>query len=87
MSEQKRRNAIREGYSTLIQLITPETGGETIEMPSRGRPKGSGAKNRNQTRGKSGILFRAVEFTKWLEEGNEALRREVEKFEAASGLG
>jgi len=28
-----------------------------------------------------------VELTKWLEEGNEALRREVENLEAASGLG
>jgi Helix-loop-helix DNA-binding domain len=87
MSEQKRRNAIRECYSTLIQLLAPENGGHTIEMPTRGRPKGSGAKSRGQTRGKSGILFRAVEFTKWLEEGNEALRREVEKMEAAGGVG
>jgi len=87
MSEQKRRNAIREGYSTLIQLLTPESGGPTIEMPTRGRPKGSGSKSKGQTRGKSGILFRAVEFTKWLEEGNEALRREVERLEAATGLG
>jgi len=88
LSEQKRRNAIKEGYSTLIELLTPVGGGgQRIEMPTRGRPKGSGAKNRGQTRGKSGILFRAVEFTKWLEEGNEALRREVEKLEAASGLG
>lgn len=86
MSEQKRRNAIRECYSTLIQLLAPENGGRTIEMPTRGRPKGSGAKSRGKTRGKSGILFRAVELTKWLEEGNEALRREVEKLEAASGL-
>lgn len=84
MSEQKRRNAIREGYSTLIQLLAPENGGPMIEMPTRGRPKGSGAKNRGQTRGKSGILFRAVEFTKWLEDGNEALRKEVERMEEAA---
>jgi len=58
-----------------------------IEMPTRGRPKGSSAKNRNRKRGKSGILFRAVEFTNWLEEGNDALRNEVSKMEAASGLG
>lgn len=85
MSEQRRRNAIREGYQTLIQLLAPEDGGPMIEMPTRGRPKGSSAKNKNRKRGKSGILFRAVELTNWLEDGNEALRNEVRKMEAASG--
>jgi hypothetical protein len=58
-----------------------------IEMPTRGRPKGSSAKNKNRKRGKSGILFRAVEFTNWLEEGNDALRQEVARIEAASAHG
>lgn len=87
MSEQRRRNAIREGYHTLIQLLAPEDGGPMIEMPTRGRPKGSSAKNRNRKRGKSGILFRAVEFTTWLEEGNDALRQEVARMESANGHG
>lgn len=90
MSEQRRRNAIREGYQTLITLLAPEDGGPMIEMPTRGRPKGSSAKNKNRKRGKSGILFRAVEFTNWLEDGNQALRDEVkrlERMEASSGLG
>lgn len=84
MSEQKRRNAIRDGYAQLIALIAPAG---TIDLPSRGRPKGSGTRSNGQTKGKSGVLFRAVEYCKWLEEGRDALREEVLRLEAAAGIG
>ncbi|KAF9229052.1 hypothetical protein BS17DRAFT_798697 [Gyrodon lividus] len=85
MSEQKRRNAIRDGYAQLISLIAP-AGTQTIDLPSRGRPKGSGTRSKGQTKGKSGVLFRAVEYCKWLEEGRDALKEEVLLFQAAAGI-
>ncbi|KAF8870144.1 hypothetical protein CPB85DRAFT_1202881, partial [Mucidula mucida] len=69
LSEQKRRNAIRDGYAQLIALL----GDPSSAMPTRGRPKGRG----KNTKGKSGVLFRAVEYIHWLEEGRDALRQEV----------
>ncbi|KAG6333900.1 hypothetical protein ID866_5185 [Astraeus odoratus] len=75
MSEQKRRNAIRDGYAQLIALIAP-AGTQSIDLPSRGRPKGSGTNSKGHTKGKSGVLFRAVEYCRWLEEGRDALREE-----------
>ncbi|KIJ21962.1 hypothetical protein PAXINDRAFT_105631 [Paxillus involutus ATCC 200175] len=86
MSEQKRRNAIRDGYAQLIALIAP-AGTQTIDLPSRGRPKGSGTRSKGQTKGKSGVLFRAVEYCKWLEEGRDALKEEVHRLETAAGIG
>ncbi|KAF9532102.1 hypothetical protein CPB83DRAFT_848344 [Crepidotus variabilis] len=85
MSEQKRRNAIRDGYAQLISLLAPD-GAPTIDMPTRGRPKGSGSHSKGQTKGKSGVLFRAVEYCLWLEEGRDALREEVLRVEAAAGI-
>ena len=85
MSEQKRRNAIRDGYAQLIALIAP-AGTQPIDLPSRGRPKGSGTRTNGPTKGKSGVLFRAVEYCKWLEEGRDALREEVLRLEAAAGI-
>ncbi|KAF5392422.1 hypothetical protein D9757_002304 [Collybiopsis confluens] len=96
MSEQKRRNAIRDGYAQLIALLAPPNAtSAALGMPTRGRPKGSGtrgksgktqAKDGDGAKGKSGVLFRAVEYCRWLEEGRDALRREVAKVEAAAGL-
>ena len=84
MSEQKRRNAIRDGYAQLIALIAPAGTANSIGMPTRGRPRGSGGRgNSGQTKGKSGVLFRAVEYCRWLEEGTDALRDEVLRLEAA----
>ena len=85
MSEQKRRNAIRDGYAQLIALIAP-AGAQTIDLPSRGRPKGSGTNSKGQTKGKSGVLFRAVEYCRWLEEGRDALKEEVLRLEAAARI-
>lgn len=85
MSEQKRRNAIRDGYAQLITLLAP-AGAPGIDMPTRGRPKGSGSHGKGQTKGKSGVLFRAVEYCRWLEEGRDALRDEVLRVEAAVGI-
>lgn len=84
MSEQKRRNAIRDGYAQLIALLAP-AGSPGIDMPSRGRPKGS-SNGKGLTKGKSGVLFRAVEYCRWLEEGRDALRAEVLRVEAAAGI-
>ncbi|KIY61778.1 hypothetical protein CYLTODRAFT_405249 [Cylindrobasidium torrendii FP15055 ss-10] len=72
MSEQKRRNAIRDAYAQLIHLLGDPAGA----MPTRGRPKGRAGKN---TKGKSGVLFRAVEYIKWLEVNRDALKEEVER--------
>lgn len=86
MSEQKRRNAIRDGYAQLIALLAPAGAAHGIGMPTRGRPKGSGLRGKGQTKGKSGVLFRAVEYCRWLEEGRDALREEVLRVEATAGI-
>ncbi|KAH6917089.1 hypothetical protein BKA70DRAFT_1555662 [Coprinopsis sp. MPI-PUGE-AT-0042] len=86
MSEQKRRNAIRDGYAQLITLLAPAGSAPGIGMPTRGRPKGSGSRGKGQSKGKSGVLFRAVEYCKWLEEGRDSLRDEVRRVEAAVGI-
>ena len=86
MSEQKRRNAIREGYAQLTTLLAPRGAPPGTGMPTRGRPKGSGGRGKGKTKGKSGVLFRAVEYCHWLEEGIEALREEVRMAEAAAGI-
>ncbi|CDO73052.1 hypothetical protein BN946_scf185007.g106 [Trametes cinnabarina] len=85
MSEQKRRNAIRDGYLQLTTLLAPAGAPPGSGMPTRGRPKGSGSRGRG-TKGKSGILFRAREYIRWLEEGRDALREEVMKVESAAGI-
>lgn len=95
MSEQKRRNAIRDGYVQLTALLAPAGAPPGAGMPTRGRPKGSGSRNGGRGngkgavafKGKSGILFRAVEYVRWLEEGKDALLTEVLKVEAAAGIG
>jgi hypothetical protein len=86
MSEQKRRNAIRDGYAQLIALLAPAGSPPGLGMPRRGRPKGSGCRGKGLSKGKSGVLFRAVEYTRWLEEGRDALREEVLRVEAAAGI-
>lgn len=87
MSEQKRRNAIRDGYAQLTALLAPAGAPPDIGMPTRGRPKGSGTKGKSRPgAGKSGVLLRAVEYCRWLEEGRDALRAEVERLEAAAGI-
>lgn len=87
MSEQKRRNAIREGYATLSNMLAPAGAPVGSGLPTRGRPKGSGSRGKaTSAKGKSGVLFRAVEYCKWLEDSCEALRREVERIELAAGI-
>ena len=83
MSEQKRRNAIRDGYAQLIALLAPSGSVPGIGMPTRGRPKGSSSRGKGQSKGKSGVLFRAVEYCRWLEEGRDTLRDEVIRVETA----
>ena len=85
MSEQKRRNAIRDGYAQLIALLAP-SGSPGIGMPTRGRPKGSGGRGKGQSKGKSGVLFRAVEYCRWLEEGRDRLLEEVTRVETAARI-
>jgi hypothetical protein len=86
MSEQKRRNAIRDGYAQLIGLLAPAGTAPGIGMPTRGRPKGSGSRGKGRSKGKSGVLFRAVEYCRWLEDSRDALRDEVVRVEAAAGI-
>ncbi|KZT74925.1 hypothetical protein DAEQUDRAFT_807209 [Daedalea quercina L-15889] len=84
LSEQKRRNAIRDGYMQLTTLLAPAGAPPGAGMPTRGRPKGSGSRGRG-SKGKSGILFKAKEYIQFLEEGRDALLAEVLKVEAAAG--
>ncbi|KAI0728541.1 hypothetical protein C8Q72DRAFT_361020 [Fomitopsis betulina] len=85
LSEQKRRNAIRDGYLQLTTLLAPAGAPPGTGMPTRGRPKGSGSRGRG-SKGKSGILFKAKEYIQFLEEGRDALLAEVLKVEAAAGI-
>ena len=84
MSEQKRRNAIRDGYVQLTALLAPAGAPPGTGMPTRGRPKGSGNRGKGKCQGKSGILFRAVDYCRFMEENIKALRDEVAKVEAAA---
>ena len=84
MSEQKRRNAIRDGYVQLTALLAPAGAPPGTGMPTRGRPKGSGNRGKGKCQGKSGILFRAVNYCKFMEENIQALRDEVARVEAAA---
>lgn len=87
MSEQKRRNAIRDGYAQLTALLAPAGAPPSTGLPTRGRPKGSGAKGKGRPgAGKSGVLLRAVEYCRWLEEGRNALLEEVRRVETAAGI-
>ncbi|KAG8696254.1 hypothetical protein FRC09_008632 [Ceratobasidium sp. 395] len=103
MSEQKRRNAIREGYETLAMLLSP--GDVSLKLvtlaspqgkaqaaamasefgytgrPGRARGSGKNGKAKKMGKGKSGMLFRAVEFCKFLQQDVDALRAEVDRLE------
>ncbi|KAG8745563.1 hypothetical protein FRC10_007741 [Ceratobasidium sp. 414] len=103
MSEQKRRNAIREGYETLAMLLSP--GDVSLKLvtlaspqgkaqaaamasefgytgrPGRARGSGKNGKAKKMGKGKSGMLFRAVEFCKFLQHDVDALRAEVTRLE------
>ncbi|KAH7107129.1 hypothetical protein BKA62DRAFT_611169 [Auriculariales sp. MPI-PUGE-AT-0066] len=81
-SEQKRRNMIRDGYATLTTILAPA--GTRVEnaLPRRGRPRGSGARGRGLGKGKSGVLFRAVEYIAWLQENCDGLEEEIARVEA-----
>ncbi|KAF8759799.1 helix loop helix domain [Rhizoctonia solani] len=125
MSEQKRRNAIKEGYETLAMLLSPgdvslklaelaspEKKAQAAVMasevrtptlrnghrglmyfawkqfgytgrPGRARGSGKNGKAKKMGKGKSGMLFRAVEFCKWLQQDVDALRIEIERLEGA----
>ncbi|KAF8607693.1 hypothetical protein BDV93DRAFT_519707 [Ceratobasidium sp. AG-I] len=105
MSEQKRRNAIKEGYETLAMLLSP--GDVSLKLldlssphgkaqaaamasefgytgrPGRARGSGKNGKAKKMGKGKSGMLFRAVEFCKFLQQDVDALRAEVDRLEKA----
>ncbi|KAH7343897.1 hypothetical protein B0J17DRAFT_714053 [Rhizoctonia solani] len=103
MSEQKRRNAIKEGYETLAMLLapgdvsfklaelaSPEKKAQAALMasefgytgrPGRARGSGKNGKAKKMGKGKSGMLFRAVELCKWLQQDVNALRAEIERLE------
>ncbi|KAJ6541840.1 hypothetical protein B0H19DRAFT_1174876 [Mycena capillaripes] len=81
-----RAPALPYGYAQLIALLAPAGSAPGLGMPQRGRPKGSGSRGKGQSKGKSGVLFRAVEYIHWLEEGRDAMRAEVLRVEAAAGI-
>uniref|UniRef100_A0A183CTW2 BHLH domain-containing protein n=1 Tax=Globodera pallida TaxID=36090 RepID=A0A183CTW2_GLOPA len=49
--------------------------------PGRARGSGKNGKAKKMGKGKSGMLFRAVEFCKYLQQDVNALRAEVERLE------
>jgi hypothetical protein len=83
LSEQTRRNTIREAYVTLTSLVAPAPSSASASGErGRGRTnRARGARGRTRGKGKSGVLFRAVEYCKWLEESVEGLQKEVERLE------
>lgn len=85
LSEQRRRNTIRDGYAALTTMLAAHPAAAsrpTPPKPPRGR--GKGTRGRTRGKGKSGVLFRAVEYVKWLEESVEDLTAEVNKLEAVA---
>lgn len=90
LSEQRRRNTIRDGYTQLTTMLAPHPSAVARPAPVKpprggpgGRPKG--ARGRTRGKGKSGVLFKAVEYIRWLQESVEDLTAEVVKLEAATG--
>lgn len=89
-SEKRRRDTIRDGYLTLTKLLSPPNSQHlAIPVPRRGRPKGSGrAANgsvKKEGKGKSGVLFRAVEYVRFLEEDVRGLEEEIRRLEELEG--
>lgn len=84
LSEQRRRNTIRDGYAALQGMLVAHTSAASRPVaPKPVRARGKGTRGRTRGKGKSGVLFRAVEYVKWLEESVEDLVAEVERLEAA----
>ena len=92
-SEKRRRDTIRDGYLTLTRLLSPPNSQHlAIPVPRRGRPKGSGraanGSGKKEGKGKSGVLFRAVEYVRFLEEDVRGLEEEIRRLEElGAGLG
>ncbi|KAG8929123.1 hypothetical protein FRC01_004834 [Tulasnella sp. 417] len=91
-SEQRRRTAIKENFSTPETLVAADKRYKgphpTLPVPldANGKPrKGVKAKSL-RGKGKMGTLFRAAEFIAYLEEGVGALSLEVERLEAAAAM-
>ena len=85
-SEKRRRDTIRDGYLTLTKLLSPPNSQHlAIPIPRRGRPKGSGraanGSGKKEGKGKSGVLFRAVEYVRFLEENVRGLEEEIRRLE------
>lgn len=91
LSEQRRRNTIRDGYTQLTTMLAPHPSATSRPNGNNAKGKGrsgnaarpKGARGRTKGKGKSGVLFRAVEYVIWLEEGVEDLMAEAEKLQAA----
>ena len=92
-SEKRRRDTIRDGYLTLTKLLSPPNSQHlAIPIPRRGRPKGSGraanGSGKKEGKGKSGVLFRAVEYVRFLEESVRGLEEEIRRLEElGAGVG
>jgi Helix-loop-helix DNA-binding domain len=92
-SEKRRRDTIRDGYLTLTKLLSPPNSQHlAIPIPRRGRPKGSGragnGSGKKEGKGKSGVLFRAVEYVRFLEENVLGLEDEIRRLEElGAGVG
>jgi hypothetical protein len=83
-SEKRRRDTIREGYLTLTRILSPSgPGAQQLAIPRRGRPKGSGraGSGKKTGKGKSGVLFRAVEYIRFMEESCQELEKECMRLE------
>ncbi|KAH8930124.1 hypothetical protein BT69DRAFT_1255521 [Atractiella rhizophila] len=88
LSEQKRRNAIKIGFQELVDILNlmEEQSGISIKVLEGGGDEGKGMKRGRGRKAEVGggaskslILEKAVDLVKWTEEGNRALRDEVER--------
>ncbi|KIJ95150.1 hypothetical protein K443DRAFT_683257 [Laccaria amethystina LaAM-08-1] len=79
----KTAQCICDGYAQIIALPAPAGSAPGFGMPTYGRPK---VRGKGQSKGKSGVSFRTVEYCRWLEEGRDALHDEVLRLETTAEI-
>ena len=80
-SEQKRRNAIKSGYNDLAAILASASGHSIPDPTASTSSRGRGASG-----SKSVVLFKAVGLIQWIERLNEALEKEVNKWEQSAAM-
>ncbi|KAK4055502.1 hypothetical protein OIV83_000048 [Microbotryomycetes sp. JL201] len=96
-SEQKRRNAIRNGFKDLVDLLAAgeQASGIVVAPPEQEQYDANGKKKKTKGTGrgrgrkgevgagasKSVVLEKATQYILWLERGNEGIEAEIERVE------